>query len=123
MAFKLLDMTQQRWRRLDGGHLPPLVRADAKFVDGVRQDRRRPYSTIEDRTKGGRLITTDRSTTLTITLRPNQIVVYPLAIPLISSRIAPSGSLKQITPIVAPSGPLIFLSGATHWTFCACRSA
>jgi putative transposase len=39
MAFKLLDMTQQRWRRLDGAHLLPLVRADAKFVDGVRQDR------------------------------------------------------------------------------------
>jgi hypothetical protein len=40
MAFKLLDMTQQRWRRLDGAHLLPLVGADAKFVDGVRQDRR-----------------------------------------------------------------------------------
>ena len=39
MAFKLLDMTQQRWRRLDGAHLLPLVRGGAKFVDGVRQDR------------------------------------------------------------------------------------
>src|SRR5262249_25028591 len=27
MAFKLLDMAQQRWRRLDGAHLLPLVRA------------------------------------------------------------------------------------------------
>jgi putative transposase len=37
MAFKLLDMAQQRWRRLDGAHLLPLVRAGVKFVDGVRQ--------------------------------------------------------------------------------------
>ena len=37
MAFKLLDMVQQRWRRLDGAHLLPLVRAGVKFVDGVRQ--------------------------------------------------------------------------------------
>ncbi len=39
MAFKLLDMTQQRWRRLDGAHLLPLVRAGVKFVDGVQEDR------------------------------------------------------------------------------------
>lgn len=39
MAFKLLDMAQQRWRRLDGGHLLPLVRAGVSFVDGVCQDR------------------------------------------------------------------------------------
>jgi putative transposase len=38
MAFKLLDMAQQRWRRLDGAHLLPLVRTGVKFVDGVRQD-------------------------------------------------------------------------------------
>jgi putative transposase len=38
MAFKLLDMAQQRWRRLDGRHRLPLVRAGVKFVDGVRQD-------------------------------------------------------------------------------------
>ncbi len=36
MAFKLLDMAQQRWRRLDGSNLLPLVRADVKFVDGIR---------------------------------------------------------------------------------------
>ena len=36
MAFKLLDMAQQRWRRLDGAHLLPLVRASVKFVDGVQ---------------------------------------------------------------------------------------
>ncbi len=38
MAFKLLDMAQQRWRRLDGAHLLPLVRAGVKFADGVRVD-------------------------------------------------------------------------------------
>jgi len=37
MAFKLLDMAQQRWRRLDGAVLLPLVRADVKFVDGVQK--------------------------------------------------------------------------------------
>ena len=39
MAFKLLDMTQRRWRRLNGAELLPLVRAGVKFVDGVRQER------------------------------------------------------------------------------------
>jgi putative transposase len=36
MAFKLLEMAQLRWRRLDGANLLPLVRADVKFVDGIR---------------------------------------------------------------------------------------
>jgi putative transposase len=36
MAFKLLDMAQQRWRKLNGAQLLPLVRAGVKFVDGVR---------------------------------------------------------------------------------------
>jgi len=36
MAFKLLDMAQARWRRLDGAHLLPLVRAGIAFVDGLR---------------------------------------------------------------------------------------
>jgi putative transposase len=36
MAFKLLAMAEKRWRRLDGRHLLPLVRADVKFVDGIR---------------------------------------------------------------------------------------
>jgi hypothetical protein len=29
MAYKLLDMAQARWQRLDGAHLLPLVRGDA----------------------------------------------------------------------------------------------
>ena len=38
MAFKLLEMSQLRWRRLDGAQLLPLVRAGAKFADGVQVD-------------------------------------------------------------------------------------
>ena len=37
MAFKLLERAQRRWRRLNGAHLLPLVRADVVFVDGVQQ--------------------------------------------------------------------------------------
>jgi putative transposase len=40
MAFKLLDMAEQRWRRLDGSALLPLVRAGVKFVDGVQKQAR-----------------------------------------------------------------------------------
>ena len=38
MAYKLLDMAQARWRRLDGAHLLPLVRTGIGFVDGVQQE-------------------------------------------------------------------------------------
>jgi putative transposase len=38
MAFKLLEMTQLRWRRLDGAQLLPVVRAAVRFVDGVQVD-------------------------------------------------------------------------------------
>ena len=37
MAYKLLDMAQARWRRLDGAHLLPLVRAGITFMDGVQR--------------------------------------------------------------------------------------
>lgn len=37
MAYKLLDMAQARWRRLDSAHLLPLVRGGVVFVDGVQQ--------------------------------------------------------------------------------------
>ena len=36
MAYKLLDMAQARWRRLDGAHLLPLVRAGITFLDGIQ---------------------------------------------------------------------------------------
>ena len=39
MAFKLLDMAQARWRRLNGPHILPLVRAGATFVDGALLER------------------------------------------------------------------------------------
>jgi len=38
MAYKLLDVAQARWRRLDGAHLLPLVRAGIVFVDGVQRE-------------------------------------------------------------------------------------
>ena len=38
MAYKLLDMAQTRWRRLDGPQLLPLVRDGITFADGVQQD-------------------------------------------------------------------------------------
>jgi transposase-like protein len=44
MAFKLLDMAQQRWRRLDGASLLPLVCAGVKFGDGVRLDPPKPVT-------------------------------------------------------------------------------
>ena len=46
MAFKLLEMAQQRWRRLDGAYLLPLVRAGVTFVDGVQIER---YNEEENR--------------------------------------------------------------------------
>jgi hypothetical protein len=40
MAYKLLDMAQARWRRLDGAHLLALVRAGVKFTNGVPVERK-----------------------------------------------------------------------------------
>ena len=40
MAYKLLEMAQQRWRRLNGAHLLHLVRAGVSFIDGVQQERK-----------------------------------------------------------------------------------
>ena len=39
MAFKLLAMAQQRWRKLNGAHLLPLVRAGVEFKDGSPVER------------------------------------------------------------------------------------
>jgi hypothetical protein len=44
MAFKLLDMAQQRWRRLDAPSLLTLVCARVKFADGVRLDPPKPVT-------------------------------------------------------------------------------
>ena len=37
-AYKLLDMAQTRWRRLDGAHLLPLGRAGVAIMDGVQPE-------------------------------------------------------------------------------------
>ena len=47
MAFKLLDMAQQRWRRLDGAALLPLVRGGVKFIDGVQKPTRTTVQSTE----------------------------------------------------------------------------
>jgi putative transposase len=39
MAFKLLEAAQERWRRVDGYELVPLVRAGATFIDGKLVER------------------------------------------------------------------------------------
>jgi transposase-like protein len=41
-AYKLLDMAQARWRKLDGAALLPLVRAGVEFKDGVQVERQDP---------------------------------------------------------------------------------
>ena len=40
MAFKLLDMAERRWRKLNGSELLPLVRAGVTFADGIQQERK-----------------------------------------------------------------------------------
>ncbi|MEE8164056.1 MAG: hypothetical protein V3T64_00660, partial [Myxococcota bacterium] len=40
MAFRLLAMAEQRWRRINGAHLIPLVRAGVLFSDGVQAEGR-----------------------------------------------------------------------------------
>ncbi len=37
MAYKLLAMAQERWRKVNGAELLPLVRAGVRFVDGVQR--------------------------------------------------------------------------------------
>ena len=37
MAFKLLEMAEARWRKVNGSELLPLVRAGVRFVDGVQE--------------------------------------------------------------------------------------
>jgi len=39
MAYKLLRMAEERWRRLDGAELLPLVRAGVQFTDGEQLER------------------------------------------------------------------------------------
>jgi transposase-like protein len=39
MAFKLLEMAQKRWRRVNGSELLPVVRGGIQFIDGVQAKR------------------------------------------------------------------------------------
>lgn len=39
MVFKLVESAQARWRAITGAHLVPLVRAGARFKDGVLVER------------------------------------------------------------------------------------
>ena len=48
MAFKLLDMAQLRWRKLNGAQLLPLVRAGVRFVDGEPVERDHGQNQRED---------------------------------------------------------------------------
>ncbi len=43
MAFKLLAMAEERWRKVNGSELLPLVRAGVHFVDGVQT---KPKNTV-----------------------------------------------------------------------------
>jgi len=47
MAFKLLEMAEQRWRRLNGAHLLPLVRAGVRFVDGMQIERQESNASLQ----------------------------------------------------------------------------
>ena len=40
MAFQLLAMAERRWRKVNGAHLIPLVRAGLLFSDGDQPDKR-----------------------------------------------------------------------------------
>jgi len=39
MTYKLLDMAEMRWRKLNSSELLPLVRAGVRFIDGIMQER------------------------------------------------------------------------------------
>ncbi|MFE7621473.1 transposase, partial [Streptomyces sp. NPDC057496] len=39
MVFKLVEAAQERWRAITGAHLVPLVRAGARFENGVLVER------------------------------------------------------------------------------------
>ena len=63
MTYKLLDMAQARWRRLNGAHLLPLVRAGIGFLDSVQQE-----GTV-NRTKSERGVITPRTSRSTLLYR------------------------------------------------------
>jgi hypothetical protein len=42
MAFKLVEVAQERWRKVNAPDLVALVRAGARFIDGHLQERSEP---------------------------------------------------------------------------------
>lgn len=52
MAYKLLDAAQDRWHRIRGADLVPLVRAGATFIDGKLQERRAANESTDDTDTG-----------------------------------------------------------------------
>jgi hypothetical protein len=48
MAFKLLAMAEERWRKVNRAELLPLVRAGVRFVDGVQETRKTTVGEVKD---------------------------------------------------------------------------
>jgi len=48
MAFKLLAMAEERWRKVNGSELLPLVRAGVRFVDGVDEKRKTAAGEVKE---------------------------------------------------------------------------
>jgi len=48
MAYKLLDAAEDRWRRINGHELVPLVRAGATFINGKQQERSEDHTEQDD---------------------------------------------------------------------------
>ena len=68
MAYKLLDAAQDRWRRINGHELVPLVRAGATFIDGKLQERSVTTPTATAHRVRRRLIEKPHPQLLTMTL-------------------------------------------------------
>ena len=48
MAFKLLAMAEERWRKVNGSELLPLVRAGVRFVDAVQEKAKTTVSEVKE---------------------------------------------------------------------------
>jgi hypothetical protein len=47
-GVKLLAIAEERWRKVNGSELLPLVRAGVRFVDGVQEKRKTTVGEIKD---------------------------------------------------------------------------
>jgi transposase-like protein len=48
MAFKLLAMAEERWRKVNGSELLPLVRSGVRFVDGVQENAKTTVGEVKE---------------------------------------------------------------------------